>query len=67
MSSKEPNTTDLFAGVHYFSCRKIICLDYFFTLTFLGGVDYKGVREIMKNCIDKIQALPTSVGVVQVL
>jgi mediator of RNA polymerase II transcription subunit 23 len=25
----------------------------------IGGVDYKGVREIMKTCIDKVQTLPT--------
>ncbi len=25
----------------------------------VGGVDYKGVREIMKNCIEKAQTLPT--------
>ena len=25
----------------------------------VGGVDYKGVREIMKNCIEKAQSLPT--------
>ena len=25
----------------------------------MGGVDYKGVREIMKNCIEKAQNLPT--------
>ena len=24
----------------------------------VGGVDYKGVREIMKNCIEKTSALP---------
>ena len=31
-----------------------------------GGVDYKGVREIMKSCIDKLQGLPSSGGIVQV-
>jgi Mediator complex subunit 23 len=25
----------------------------------VGGVDYKGVREIMKNCIEKAQTLPS--------
>ena len=27
-------------------------------LQVVGGVDYKGVREIMKNCIEKAQNLP---------
>ena len=26
----------------------------------VGGVDYKGVREIMKNCIEKASQLPVS-------
>ena len=26
----------------------------------VGGVDYKGVREIMKNCIEKVSSLPLS-------
>ncbi len=33
---------------------------------FPGGLDYKGVREIMKACIDKLLLLPASVGVIQV-
>ena len=29
----------------------------------VGGVDYKGVREIMKNCIEKALTLPEEIEV----
>jgi len=28
----------------------------------VGGVDYKGVREIMRTCIEKVLALPVNVS-----
>ena len=28
--------------------------------TLVGGVDYKGVREIMKSCVEKVSSLPSS-------